>query len=206
MEAQDDPAFKTILNAADLTVPDGMPLVWLARRDGYALKRRVYGPELMQTVCLGSGRRYRHFFLGAADGVAAQLAASLRASHQLSIVGTYAPPFRPSDTSADVDVVAMINRAAPDVLWVALGTPKQERWMAEHRDRLTVPVVVGVGAAFDFLAGVTPWAPPWMRENGLEWLFRLVSEPSRLWRRYVIAGSRFVGRVILERTGLARFE
>jgi exopolysaccharide biosynthesis WecB/TagA/CpsF family protein len=202
MEAQDDATFKAILNSADLTVPDGMPLVWLGRRQGHALPRRVYGPELMQT-CLESGAPHRHFFLGAGEGVAERLAAKFRDSHQLLVVGTYCPPF---DAAEDVDVVALINRAAPDVLWVALGTPKQERWMAQHRDKLDVPVVLGVGAAFDFLAGVTAWAPPWMRENGLEWLFRLISEPRRLWRRYVLAGSRFVWRVLLEQTGLARFE
>lgn len=206
MQAQDDAAFKAILHSADLTVPDGMPLVWLARRHGYPLKRRVYGPELMQTVCCETGKQYRHFFLGAADGVAERLATTFRDAHQVSVAGTYSPPFRPLAAAEDADLVALINRTAPDVLWVGLGTPKQERWMSEHRDKLAVPVMVGVGAAFDFLAGVTPCAPRWMRENGFEWLFRLMTEPRRLWRRYLIAGSRFVWYVILEQTGLARFD
>jgi N-acetylglucosaminyldiphosphoundecaprenol N-acetyl-beta-D-mannosaminyltransferase len=118
-------------------------------------------------------------------------------------VGTYSPPFRPLSAAEDQQVTSLINAARPDVLWVGLSTPKQERWMFAHRARLRVPVALGVGAAFDFLAGLKPQAPTWMQEHGLEWLFRLGSEPRRLWRRYLIHGSQFVFRVALEELGYA---
>ncbi len=207
-EAHDDPAFKAILNAADLVVPDGMPLVWIGRRQGHALRRRVYGPELMLAFCHATtGRGYSHFFYGGAPGVVEQLAKTLQARFpELSVVGTYSPPFRTLTSEEDEQIVAMIRRAGPDVLWVGLSTPKQERWMYEHRDRLDVPIMVGVGAAFDINSGRVKQAPVWMREHGLEWFFRLVQEPKRLWRRYLIYGSRFVFYVSLELFGLKKFD
>ncbi len=204
-EAQRDPSFKDILNSASLAVPDGMPLVWLGRRRGYPLKRRVYGPELMETFCRETGPKYRHFFYGGAPGVPERLADALAKKYNVQVVGTFSPPFRPLTPEEDAEVVELINRAEPDVLWVGLGAPKQERWMYEHRDKLRVPVMVGVGAAFDFLAGVKPRAPRWMQEHGLEWLFRLLTEPRRLWRRYLIYGPKFVFYVILDELGLKRF-
>lgn len=205
-ESQSDPHLRTILNAADLTVPDGMPLVWLGRWHGHALARRVYGPELMETFCRETGEEYRHFFYGGAPGVADQLAKTLHQRYGIRIAGVYSPPFRPLTVEEDEEVVARIEAATPDVLWVGLSTPKQEHWMYEHRERLAVPVMVGVGAAFDFATGRVRQAPSWMREHGLEWLFRLIQEPRRLWRRYLIYGSRFAWSVSLELLNVKRFE
>ena len=194
VEAQQDPSFKEILNSTDAVVPDGMPLVWLGRRRGLQLPRRVYGPDLLLEFCkktVGSG--YRHFFYGGEPDVPERLAESLkRRFPAIEVCGTFSPPFQPLNPDEDKEMVSLISRAAPDVLWVGLGTPKQERWMHEHRDRLHVPVVVSVGAAFDILSGRRCQAPRWMREHGLEWLFRLLQEPRRLWRRYLVYGARFL--------------
>ncbi len=200
-EARNDPRFRAILNAAGLVVPDGMPLVWIGRGHGYALERRVYGPELMETFCHQTGPRYRHFFYGGAPGVPDNLAKMLQQWYGICVAGTYSPPFRPLTSGEGKDIASLIRAAAPDVLWVGLSTPKQERWMHEHRDRLGIPVMVGVGAAFDFITGRVKQAPDWMREHGFEWLFRLVQEPRRLWRRYLIYGSKFAWNASLELLG-----
>jgi N-acetylglucosaminyldiphosphoundecaprenol N-acetyl-beta-D-mannosaminyltransferase len=207
-EARRDPAFRDILNSAAMVVPDGMPLVWLGRLRGHRLRRRVYGPELLLEFCRATAARgLRHYFYGGAPGVADALAARLAAEFSgLVVAGTDAPPFRPLTSEEDREVVERIHRAAPDVLWVGLSTPKQERWMAEHRERLRVPVMVGVGAAFDIHTGRVRQAPRWMRESGLEWFYRLVKEPRRLWRRYILLGSDFVWNVSLELLGLRRFD
>jgi N-acetylglucosaminyldiphosphoundecaprenol N-acetyl-beta-D-mannosaminyltransferase len=204
MEAQQDPGFRSILNAADLVVPDGMPLVWLGRWHGYALRRRVYGPELMETFCRSTGPSYRHYFYGGGPGVADRLAHVLRQRYGVDTVGTYSPPFRPLTEAEKMEVDSRIQAAAPDVVWVGLSTPKQERWMFEQRRRLTVPLMAGVGAAFDFIAGTAKQSPAWMRENGLEWFFRLIQEPRRLWQRYLILGPQFAWNVGLELLNLRR--
>ena len=197
-EAQHDPRFKNILNAADLTVPDGMPLVWLGRLRGFQIERRVYGPELMLSLCAsGTQGGLRHFFYGAMPSTLELLAGALaRRFPGLQIAGSIAPPFREPTADEDREFVAQINAARPDILWIGLSTPKQERWMFEHRDHLNVPVMIGVGAAFDIHAGRTKQAPAWMREHGFEWLFRLSQEPRRLWRRYLVHGSEFVYLVV----------
>jgi N-acetylglucosaminyldiphosphoundecaprenol N-acetyl-beta-D-mannosaminyltransferase len=207
MQAQHAASFRDILRDADLVVPDGFPLVWLGRRKGFALRRRVYGPELMEKFCQETASRgYRHFFYGGAPGVAQELAARLVARFPcLEVAGTFCPPFRSLTKHEDEDVVAMINRSRADIVWVGLGAPKQERWMFEHRDCLNAPVLVGVGAAFDFHTGRIAQAPPWIREHGLEWLFRLSREPNRLWRRYLIYGTQFAAFVLLETLGLKKF-
>lgn len=207
VEAQHDSTFKNVLNAADLVVPDGMPLVWLGRLRGQSLQRRVYGPELMLAFCQASAPRgYRHFFFGGAPGVPEQLADVFRQRFPgFRVVGTYSPPFRPLTPQENEEITGRIREAAPDILWVGLSTPKQEQWMYEHRERLSVPVLVGVGAAFDFHTGRVRQAPAWMREHGLEWLFRLIQEPRRLWRRYIIYGAKFSWWVTLELLGLKRF-
>jgi N-acetylglucosaminyldiphosphoundecaprenol N-acetyl-beta-D-mannosaminyltransferase len=208
VEAQHDPSFKEALNSTDLVVPDGMPLVWLGRKRGYHLPRRVYGPDLMLDFCeKTAGRGYRHFFYGGEPGVPERLAESLkRRLPTMEVCGTFSPPFRSLDPEEDQEIVTKISLAAPDVLWVGLGTPKQERWMHEHRDKLHVPVLVSVGAAFDLLSGRRNQAPQWMREHGLECLFRLFQEPRRLWRRYLIGGALFVGYLGLDSLRLKSFD
>jgi N-acetylglucosaminyldiphosphoundecaprenol N-acetyl-beta-D-mannosaminyltransferase len=207
-EAQHDPTFKMILNAADMVVPDGMPLVWLARLKGHKLKRRVYGPELMVTFFESTREKgYRHFLYGGAPGVPERLSEILRTRFPRTVVaGTYSPPFGEATPEEDAQIVARINETNPDVVWVGLGTPKQERWMLRHRDLLRAAVTIGVGAAFDINAGIKKQAPRWMREHGLEWLFRLLQEPRRLWRRYLVQGSQFVIYLVLDFLGFGRSE
>jgi len=202
-EAQHQPQLKQVLNSADLVVPDGMPLVWLGRLRGFGLRRRVYGPELMREFCrAAAAKRYRQFFYGGAPGVAEELGERLRREFPgLIVAGTFSPPFRELTGEECEDVARMIRAAAPDVIWVGLSTPRQERWMAEFRARLNGPVMVGVGAAFDLNTGRVRQAPAWMREHGLEWLWRLLMEPRRLWRRYLVLGPEFVWRVGLELLG-----
>jgi N-acetylglucosaminyldiphosphoundecaprenol N-acetyl-beta-D-mannosaminyltransferase len=206
-EAQHDPALKEVLNSADLVVPDGMPLVWLGRWRGYALRRRVYGPELMLEFCRATASKgYRHFFYGGAPGVADELAGRLRRRFPgLIIAGTLCPPVAPLQKLRTGRTVRTMTKYKPDVLWVGLSTPKQERWMFEFRDLLPVPVMVGVGAAFDLNTGRVKQAPRWMREHGLEWFWRLMMEPRRLWRRYLIGGAEFLWLVALELLGLKKF-
>jgi N-acetylglucosaminyldiphosphoundecaprenol N-acetyl-beta-D-mannosaminyltransferase len=204
VEAQHDASFKTILKQADLVVPDGMPLVWLGRKCGYPMERRVYGPELTESFCRATHTKYRHFFYGGVPGVADNLADFLHIQSGACIAGTYSPPFRPLTDREDNEIIKRINQAAPDIVWVGLSTPKQERWMFEHRKSLRAPVLVGVGAAFDLLTGRVMQAPRWMREHGLEWLFRLQQEPQRLWRRYLIYGPEFVWKASLEALGPKR--
>lgn len=205
-EAQHDPEFRNVLNSADLVVPDGMPLVWLARFQGYGLKRRVYGPELMISFFEHTDHEnYRHFFYGGTPAVVKLLIQKLRNCFEgFQIAGIYSPPFRPLTVEEDTQVVSHINSSKADVLWVGLSTPKQEVWMHAHQGRLNVPALVGVGAAFDINSGQKRQAPPWMREHGLEWLFRLLQEPRRLWRRYIIYGSQFTFYVALELLGFRK--
>lgn len=207
MESQRDRRLRRIHNQAGLVTPDGMPLVWLSRLKGHRHVARVYGPDLMLTLCERSvARGYRHFFYGGAEGVPEQLVANLRRRFPgLQVVGIYSPPFRPLTPEEDEQVVQMINQAAPDIVWVGLSTPKQERWMATHIGRVKAPVLIGVGAAFDFLAGRKRQAPRWMQRSGLEWLFRLLTEPRRLWRRYLINNPLFVLLVLAQALGLRRY-
>ncbi len=205
MESQSQSSLRGIHNNAGLVVPDGMPLVWLSRAHGYAHVKRVYGPDLMLAMCRVSPLRgYRHFLYGGAEGVAERLSQRLQSRFPgLSVVGHYSPPFRSLSPSEDRDVVRMINGARPDVVWIGLGTPKQERWMAEHVERLSA-VLIGVGAAFDFHAGDKAQAPRWMQRSGLEWLFRLATEPRRLAARYLWNNPAFLWRVALQLSGARR--
>ena len=200
VEAQHDPAFKKILKSTDAVVPDGMPLIWLGRSEGHNLPRRVYGPDLMVEFCrMTAGRGYRHFFYGGEPGVPERLAEILkRRFPYLEVCGTCSPPFRTLDPEEDKEISAMIIRAAPDIVWVGLGTPKQERWMHEHAGLFHGAVLVGVGAAFNIVQGRRRQAPRWMREHGLEWFFRLLQEPRRLWRRYLVYGAQFIGYLALD--------
>jgi N-acetylglucosaminyldiphosphoundecaprenol N-acetyl-beta-D-mannosaminyltransferase len=156
----------------------------------------------METFCRETGAMYRHFFYGGGDGTAERLADSLRQRYGIVVAGTYTPPFRPLTEEDQRDVASHIEEASPNILWVGLSTPKQEKWMYQNRGRLPVPVMLGVGAAFDINSGRTRQAPACMRENGLEWLFRLITEPQRLWRRYLVSIPRAAGLVFLELVGL----
>jgi N-acetylglucosaminyldiphosphoundecaprenol N-acetyl-beta-D-mannosaminyltransferase len=197
-ESRENGHFRKILNAADLVVPDGMPLVWVARAKGHSLRHRVCGSELMSDFCRESGNAYRHFFYGGTAGVAEELAHILHQRHGIVVAGTYTPPFRPLTESEEKEFTKCFEESSPDVLWVGLSTPKQERWIYDHRRSLNVPVMLGVGAAFDMNSGKLPRAPKWMRDCGLEWLFRLVREPRRLWRRYLITIPKTAWFVCLE--------
>lgn len=185
--SQSDNELRRIQNRAGLVTPDGMPLVWVSRLRKHRNVGRVYGPDLMTAVCTESvAKGYRHFLYGGASAVPERLADRLRQAYPgIQIVGTYSPPFRPLTPEEDETVVRQINQSKADIVWVGLSTPKQEYWMAGHLGRLDVPVMIGVGAAFDFLAGLKRQAPRWIQRSGLEWLYRLSTEPRRLWRRYL---------------------
>lgn len=200
MESVRDESLRAIHERAGLVTPDGMPLVWVAHHAGHRHVERVYGPDLMLAVCAASeGHGWRHFFYGGATGVADRMVARLRARFPaLEVAGVYSPPFHPITFAEDEAVVARIDATKPDIVWVGLSTPKQERWMAAHLGRLTAPVLVGVGAAFDFHAGVKRQAPRWMQRSGLEWSFRLLSEPRRLGKRYLVNNPLFIWRMSLQ--------
>ncbi len=204
MQSWDDPALRLIHNNAGMVTPDGMPLVWLSRLYGHKHVQRVYGPDLLLATCARSMKHgWRHFFYGGKAGVADLLAQRLTARFPgLQVAGTYSPPFRPLSAEEDEEVVNKINAANPDVVWVGLSTPKQERWMHAHVHRLSASVLLGVGAAFDFHAGLKPQAPPWIQQSGMEWLFRMLTEPRRLGKRYLYNNPRFVGLMVLQLLGL----
>jgi N-acetylglucosaminyldiphosphoundecaprenol N-acetyl-beta-D-mannosaminyltransferase len=208
MESQSDPALRDIHNHAGLVTPDGMPLVWLSRLQGHSQVERVYGPDLMLACCRKSvSRGYRHFFYGGAPGVPERLAATLQERFPgLMVAGTWSPPFGEPTTDEERAAVERINAVSPHIVWVGLSTPKQERWMARQVGRLRAPVLIGVGAAFDFNAELKRQAPRWMQRSGLEWLFRLGTEPRRLWRRYLINNPRFVWRILLQSAGVVHYD
>ena len=193
MESQKDDALLEIHNRSGLTTPDGMPMVWAGRRAGAAHMARVYGPDLMLEICRRSvEEEWTHYFYGGKEGVPDLLASRLREQFPgLKVVGAYSPPFRELSPEESAAIVEKISEAQPDFVWVGLSTPKQERWMAAHIGSLNVPAVLGVGAAFDMNAGLLPQAPFWMQKRGLEWLYRLIKEPRRLWKRYLGNNPRF---------------
>jgi N-acetylglucosaminyldiphosphoundecaprenol N-acetyl-beta-D-mannosaminyltransferase len=197
LECYDAPPLAAIVNAAGLATPDGMPLVWLGRLHRRPVDR-VYGPDLMLALCeRGQAAGYRHFFYGGAPGVAEQLAQALcERFPRLQVAGTYAPPFRALTPAEDAEVAALINRCRPDIVWVGLGTPKQDYWLGQFRPLLSAPALIAVGAAFDFLSGRVRQAPRWVQRSGFEWLFRLAHDPRRLWKRYVLGNPRFIYLVL----------
>jgi N-acetylglucosaminyldiphosphoundecaprenol N-acetyl-beta-D-mannosaminyltransferase len=203
MESWRDEDLQRIHNAAGLVICDGMPLAWLSRLMGLRQVERVRGSDFMLKVCECSAKQgYRQFFYGGAPGVAEKLASRLQSHFPgLQVTGVCSPPFRTLSPEEDRAVVEHINSAKPDIVWVGLSTPKQECWMAAHRGRLNAPVLIGVGAAFDFNAGLKRQAPHWMQRSGLEWLFRLIMEPRRLWRRYLVNNPWFLWLVLLQALG-----
>lgn len=207
MEAHRNPAFKVILENADLFAPDGILVILVARLRGYRIRKKNTGPELLwQFAEVADRKGYKYFIFGDTEETIQLLATKLgEAFPGLQIVGLVSPPFRPLTPEEDVSFVQAINQAKPDVLWVGLGMPKQEEWVAHHRDRLEVPVVVGAGATFKFLSGTVRRSPAWMRNGGLEWLWRLYQEPKGIWRRVIIDAPRFAGLVALELSGMKRY-
>lgn len=205
--ARRDAAFRRVYHEAWLTTPDGMPLVWLGRSQGHAVER-VYGPDLLLAVCeAGRPVGLRHYFLGGAADVATDLAARLAARFPgLAIAGTFTPPFRPLAPAEFAALRDDIARTRPDVVWVGLGTPKQENFMAAHWRELDAGVLIGVGAAFDFHSGRVRQAPRWVQRSGLEWFFRLLTEPRRLGRRYLTTTPLFFLHALAQRIGVRRYE
>jgi N-acetylglucosaminyldiphosphoundecaprenol N-acetyl-beta-D-mannosaminyltransferase len=196
-----NPMHRASMRGADMIVPDGMPLVWTGRLRGESVMARVSGPDLLPAVCAHSAKEagWRHYFFGGAEGVPERLAERLSERFPgLRVVGTCSPPFRALSAEEDAELVRQINEARPDIVWVGLGCPKQERWMAAHVDRIEGAVLIGVGAAFDFHVGHVKRAPLWMQRNGLEWVHRLASEPRRLWRRYLVLAPEFLIRASAE--------
>jgi len=207
MEAQDDAVFKKILNGAFLCTPDGMPMVWAGKLAGHREMSRVYGPDLMLDVCAWSETSgCKHFFYGGADGVAELLAEKLQAKFpKLQVVGTFTPPFRALNADEVKKLQEQIAAVRPDILWVGLSTPKQEKFMVEFLPKLDVTLMVGVGAAFDFHSGRVKQAPRWMQRTGLEWFYRLCSEPRRLGRRYGRNNPRFALKCLGQVSGWKKY-
>ncbi len=202
MAARELPALMAALNhPAALTAPDGMPLVWAMRSWGEKIRTRVYGPDFFER-CLAApvDHGFKHFFYGSTDDTLAKLkAAAATRFPNAQIAGMHAPPFRALDANEEDEVARMINASGATILWVALGAPKQELWIARMADKLTCPALVAVGAGFDFIAGTVKQAPDWMQDHGLEWLYRFIQEPRRLWWRYCYYNPLFIARVLWER-------
>jgi N-acetylglucosaminyldiphosphoundecaprenol N-acetyl-beta-D-mannosaminyltransferase len=202
-EARRDPSFRAIFNRSWLTTPDGMPIVWM----GPPGVERVYGPDLMLAVCdAGRARGLRHFFFGGGEGVAAELASRLLVRFPgLEVAGTFTPPFREMNETERRELATAFSAARPDITWVGLGTPKQERFMDGAGASLQAGILVGVGAAFDFHSGRVRQAPRWIQRSGFEWLFRLCMEPRRLATRYATTNTMFVLRLAAQKLGLRKY-
>lgn len=205
MEAHDSSSYSVVINQADMVTPDGMPLVWMLRLKGNAVQQRVYGPDLMLSVLRAAESAPVPVALyGSSAEVLDRLQDRLRVMFpRLAVSFALSPPFRDLTPEEDQQVVERISESGARIVFVGLGCPKQEKWMAAHRGRIPA-VMIGVGAAFDFLSGAKPQAPAWMRGAGLEWLFRLAHEPRRLWRRYLWHNPRFTVLAIVDWLGVGR--
>ena len=208
MECRRSEDLRSIFNAAGMVTPDGMPLVWLAHMSGHSNVSRVYGPDLMLSELERSPRTgRRHFFYGGGPGVAELLADRMRARFPgLQVAGVLEPPFAPLDKLCTAETAEVINASRPDVVWIGMSSPKQDRWMACMRPLLEAPVLIAVGAAFDFHSGTVRQAPRWMQRSGLEWAYRLSVDPRRLWRRYLVDNPWFLWEVGLQKAGLKKFD
>lgn len=197
MESRTDVQLRNAFHRAWLNLPDGMPMTWVGRGQGHRDMDRVFGPDFMSAMCrLSVERGYRHFFYGGLPGVAEQLRRNFEARFPgLQVVGTYAPPFRDLNPEEEASLMEILGQTKPHILWVGLGAPKQERFMAQYVDRFRVPLLIGVGAAFDFHTGRIRDCSPWIKQCGLQWLHRLVQEPRRLWRRYLRHNPAFVWHI-----------
>lgn len=207
MDCYRKPELRAIFNASGMTTPDGMGVVWILRLMGCRTVQRVYGPDLMLAACERSLQTgWRHYFYGGSPEVLDKLRARLSERYPgLVIAGAYAPPFRELNDQEDREVIERINAANADIVWVGIGSPRQEIWMNKHLGRLNAPVQIGVGAAFDFHSGRKKQAPRWIQRSGFEWLFRLLTEPGRLWKRY-IQYPIFILLVIGQLLGIQKYE
>jgi N-acetylglucosaminyldiphosphoundecaprenol N-acetyl-beta-D-mannosaminyltransferase len=205
-EAQADPEFRRILNDAFLCTPDGMPMVWLGKIDHRDMDR-VYGPDLMELACdKGRTLGWRHFFYGGAPGVTQELKLKLEERYPgIIVAGMFTPPFRSLNADEERVLAAEVDAAHPDIVWVGLSTPKQEKFMATFLPKLNATLMVGVGAAFDFHSGRVKQAPRWMQRSGTEWFYRLCQEPRRLWKRYLKNNPIFVGRILMQKCGMRKY-
>ena len=202
-----DENLKRIYNSADLVTADGVPLLWASRLLGSSINGRVTGLDLLPEFSkISAEKGYRFFFLGAAEGVAVKLANHLKSLNPgLNVVGTYSPPFADQFSETENEkMIAMINKSEADMLWVSLTAPKQDYWISEHFDRLNVSIAIGVGAAFDVVAGNIKRSPKWMQKAGLEWLFRLIQEPRRLSKRYLVEAPQFIPLVVKQKWSTLR--
>lgn len=202
--AQDDAYHMRALRSADMVVPDGMPLVWVGKLRGHTDMQRVCGADLLRALCMGSLENgWRHYFYGGAPGVGEQLANQLTSQYPgLHVVGALSPPFRALTSQEQRETAAQILETHPDIIWIGLGCPKQEKWMCENSFLFHGAVLIGIGAAFDFESGQVKRAPVWMQSRGLEWLYRLQAEPRRLWRRYFFSIPRFLVGILIEMSSL----
>ena len=207
MAAHRSSALKQVFESVDLLAPDGILMVLIARIRGFKLSKKQTGPDVIREFARSASEHgYSSFFYGDEESVLHKLESELKEEFpDLKIVGHRSPPFRPLTAEEDDADMEAINQAAPDVLWVGLGMPNQEKWIADHRNRLQVTVAVGAGAAFKFISGETSRGPAWLRNMGFEWLWRLMNEPKRIWRRVFIDAPQFIGLVALEISGLRKF-
>lgn len=205
MDTLDSAELRSIYSSSGMTAPDGMSLVWFLKIKGHKQVSRVYGPDLMLKTCeISTSLGVRHYFYGAKPGVADQLSENLKNRYPgLQIVGTFSPPFRTLTPEEDQSIISRINETNPDIVWVGMSNPKQDRWIASHVGKLNAPVLIAVGAAFDFLSGNKRQAPRWIQNIGLEWFFRLCTEPRRLWRRYA-RYPKFVVLAVAQLIGIKR--
>jgi N-acetylglucosaminyldiphosphoundecaprenol N-acetyl-beta-D-mannosaminyltransferase len=207
MEAHADSELRRVLNHALINAPDGMPMSWVGRLQGFRNMDRVFGPDFMLAMCrLSVERGYRHFLYGGKPGVATLLSETLqRKIPGLQVVGTYTPPFRSLTSDEEKEIPAQVRKSRPHILWVGLSTPKQERFMAQYVDYLRVPLMVGVGAAFDFHIGAIRDCYPWIKRAGLQWLHRLMQDPRHLWKRYLRNNPAFLWHIALQLSRLRKY-
>lgn len=207
MEARNDPRYLGILNRAALSVPDGMPLTWVGRSQGHRDMDRVFGPDLMLAMCrLSVERGYRNFLYGGQSGVAGRLRNVLQQRFPgLQIVGTYTPPFRCLNPQEESEFITQVRECRPDILWVGLGAPKQERFMAHYVEQLQIPLMVGVGAAFDYHTGRIRDCSNWVKRAGLQWFHRLLQDPKRLSKRYLRTNPAFLWHIAWQLSGLQNY-
>jgi len=207
MEAQSDSNLKSIINRSVLTIPDGRPTVWVGWLRGLFQMRQVTGPDMMLRIfAMSAERGYTHFFYGGNTGIADQLKDAMTERFPgVKVVGTYTPPFRPLNADEEAELIRTVAQLKPDFFWVGLSTPKQENFMSSHLALLDVPIMIGIGAAFDLISGKVRQCPRWIQKTGFEWLYRLIQEPRRLWKRYLKNNPIFICRLFLQLSGLRRY-